>query len=68
MAEKKSIRLAGNDLEHSPHVFAFFNTYGEEYQVLLPLMHETHSTRVATTRKQQCPTIYTAISVRGIYE
>jgi hypothetical protein len=26
MTEKRSIRLAGKTLEHSPHVCAFFNT------------------------------------------
>jgi hypothetical protein len=40
MTEKKSIRLAGKVLEHSPHVYAFFNTRDEEYGVLLPFIKE----------------------------
>lgn len=40
MAEKKSARLAGRTLDHSPHVCAFFSTREEEYQVLLPFIKE----------------------------
>lgn len=38
--EKKEVHLAGSVLERSRHVCAFFHTKDEEYQVLLPFIHE----------------------------
>lgn len=38
--KKRSVRLAGKTIEHSPHICAFFGTPEEEYQVLLPFIKQ----------------------------